>query len=98
MRDIKKGKNITYKNATIVGVLDFTFMDEQLDKLPKKRRSWWGNNNSNNKIEKQIDQKISFENCTFEDNVFAYIHEENSGYTFIANFEDDVIFKNCIFL
>jgi hypothetical protein len=96
MRDIKKGKDITYKNVTIVGDLDFTFMDEQLNRLPKRRRNFW-NNSSNNKIEKQINGKVSFKNCTFQDNVFAYIHDEDSGYTFVANFDDIAIFKNCVF-
>jgi len=39
MKDIKSGKDITYKNATIVGQLDFTFMDEQLKKLPKRKKT-----------------------------------------------------------
>ncbi len=95
MRDIKSGKNIAYNNVTIVGDLDFTFMDEQLNKLPKRKRRFW--NNSNNKIEKQITGKVSFKNCTFVDNVFAYIHDEDSGYTFVANFDDVAIFKNCVF-
>ena len=98
MKDIKNGKDVVYKNATVVGELDFTFMDEQLNKLPKKKkRSWWNKGNSDNKVEKQITNKISFINCTFEDNVFAYIHEEDTQYTFVANFEDDVTFKGCTF-
>lgn len=97
MKDIKSGKDITYKNVTIVGELDFTFMDEQLIKLPKKRKFSWWNNNSDNKIKKEIRNKVSFVNCTFEDDVFAYQHDEKSGYTFIANFVDVVIFKNCEF-
>ncbi len=96
MDDIKNGKDIVYKNATIVGVLDFTFMDEQSKKLPTKKKRWW-NQGGDNKIKKQITNRISFINCTFEDNVFAYIHEEDTQYTFVANFEDDVIFKNCSF-
>lgn len=97
MKDIKSGKDITYKNVTIVGELDFTFMHEQLVKLPKRRKNSWWNTNSDNKIKKEIDTKVSFVNCTFQDNVFAYQHDEKSGYTFIANFEDTAIFKNCEF-
>jgi translation elongation factor P/translation initiation factor 5A len=98
MNDIKNGKDVAYKNATIVGVLDFTFMESQMVKLPKrKKRSWWNKSTSDNKIEKQITSKVSFENCTFEDNVFAYIHEEDTQYTFVANFEEDAVFKNCTF-
>lgn len=101
LKDIKNGKSISYKNATIVGVLDLTYMDEAMEKLPKKKNnSWfnWNNNGSNtNQIKKMIDVKISFVNCTFREDVLAYIPDEDSGYTFTASFEDDVIFKNCNF-
>lgn len=98
MKDIKNGKDITYNNATIVGTLDFTFMDDALDKLPRRRRNnWWNTGNKSNNIKKIIRNKVSFVNCVFEDNVFAYIHDEDSGYTFTASFDDDAIFKNCTF-
>jgi translation elongation factor P/translation initiation factor 5A len=98
IQDVKKGKKITYKNATIVGVLDFTFMEEKIDKLPKRKKSsWWKNVSKDNKIEEMIKSNVSFENCTFEDDVYAYIHDEDSGYTFVASFTEDVVFKNCTF-
>ena len=97
MKDIKAGKSISYQDATISGTLDFTYMDEAMKKLPSKRKnSWWGNNNSN-EVKKLIEVKISFINCTFKDDVLAYIPDEDSGYTFTANFEDITIFKNCNF-
>ncbi len=95
MKDIKSGKDVVYENVTIVGDLDMTFMDEKLPDLPKKRR-WWKNGGSNT-VEQQVEGKVSFKNCTFEDNVYAYIHDEDTEYTFIANFEHDVIFSNCTF-
>lgn len=94
MAAVKSGKSVTYSNATIVGELDFTFMDEALDKLPKRKR-WW--NSKTNKVEKQIESSISFVNCTFKDDVLAYIPDDDSGYTFTANFENKAIFKNCTF-
>lgn len=98
MADIKKGKSITYQNATIVGTLDFTYMNDALEKLPAKRKSsWWRNGNSTNEIKKIIEVKISFIDCTFKDDVLAYIPDEDSGYTFTASFEDIAIFKNCNF-
>ncbi|MGK0413024.1 MAG: hypothetical protein ACJA1B_001226 [Polaribacter sp.] len=98
MKDLKAGKMVSYKNATIIGVLDFTYMEEALEKLPrKKKNSWWNMGDSDNTIKKLIEEKISFINCTFKDDVLAYIPDENSGYTFIASFEDEVIFKNCNF-
>lgn len=95
IKDIKKGKTVSISNATIKGDLDFTFMNEALPKLPKRRR-WW-NSGGSNTIEKQILNLISFTNCTFTNNVLAYIPHKESGYTFIANFEDKVVFKNCTF-
>ncbi|MBU3012199.1 pentapeptide repeat-containing protein [Polaribacter vadi] len=98
LQDIKNGKSITYQNATIVGTLDFTYMDEAMEKLPSKRKSsWWGTGSSTNEIKKLIEVKISFINCTFKDDVLAYIPDEDSGYTFTASFEDIAIFKNCNF-
>ncbi|WP_298883705.1 pentapeptide repeat-containing protein [uncultured Polaribacter sp.] len=100
MNDIKSGKSISIKNATIVGVLDFTYMDEAIEKLPrKKKNSWfnWNNNGSSNEVKKLIETKVSFINCTFQDDVLAYIPDERSGYTFTASFEDIAIFKDCNF-
>jgi hypothetical protein len=98
MKDMKKGKDISYTNATIVGDLDFTYMDEKLVDLPKrKKKSWWKNGGSNT-VKHLIKSKVSFINCTFEDNVLAYIPDsENSGYTFVASFNDDAIFTGCTF-
>ena len=95
LKDIKDGKTIEIKNATINGVLDFTYMDEALPNLPK-RNKWW-NNGGSNTIEKDLNNKIVFINCTFNDDVLAYIPHEDSGYTFIANFEDVATFKDCTF-
>ncbi len=99
MKDLKAGKDISYQNKTIVGTLDFTFMEDALESLPKKkkRNSWWGNGNIDNKVDNLVEVAISFTNCTFRDDVLAYIPDEDSGYTFTADFEKDAIFKNCNF-
>lgn len=97
IKDIKSGKNISLKNTTIEGVLDLTFMEEKKESLPKRKKSWWGNYSSNT-VENLIETKLSFVNCTFKDDVLAYIPDsDNSGYTFIASFESDAIFKDCTF-
>jgi hypothetical protein len=93
--DIKQGKNVSYDNLTIKGTLDMTFMDDKLPELP--RRNKWFNNGGNNTVKETIEGSISFVNCVFEDNVFAYIHDEDSKYTFVADFENDVTFENCTF-
>ena len=92
MSDIKKGKDITYSNMTITGELDFTFRSEKENNLGTHR--WWDGSNT---VNEDIDVEISFVNCTFEDDVLAYIHIERSGYTFTADFEEEVTFKNCDF-
>ena len=95
MKDIREGKSISYENVTIVGALDFTYMAEKLPDLPDNKK-WW-KNGSTNTVEESIDVAISFINCQFEDDVLAYIHDEESGYTFIADFDKEVTFKNCDF-
>lgn len=95
MEDIREGKNISYENAIIEGDLDFTYMAEKMPDLPKKSK-WW-NNGGTNTVEESIDVSISFKNCIFQDDVLAYIHDDRSGYTFIADFDKDVVFKACEF-
>jgi hypothetical protein len=37
IKEIKEGTPISYKDITIIGVLDFTFMEEAIDKTQKKK-------------------------------------------------------------
>lgn len=94
MNAIQEGESISYEGVTIVGDLDFTYMDEKMDDLPSRSR-WWGS--GDNEVEESIDVKISFVNCTFKGDVLAYIHHDRSGYTFTADFDRDVMFKDCTF-
>ena len=95
MNDIKSGKEISLKDVTITGDLDFTFMDDKQSDLPKNAK-WWKEGKTN-KVEETIGVAISFVNCEFEGDVLAYIHLEKSGYTFTADFDKNVTFKNCEF-
>lgn len=95
MKKLEAKEAIEYSNVTIEGTVDFTFIDKKLPKLPK-RKKWW-NNGGSNTVENQITNKVVFKNCIFKDDVLAYIPHENSGYTFVANFEDLAIFENCTF-
>lgn len=97
---IKSGKDVSYENVTIIGVLDLTSAREDLPNLPKLKK--W--NMGDNTIETTHGVNISFINCTFDNAVYAYFHDDkikwtdgNSYYTFVAHFDDDVIFKNCTF-
>ena len=94
MEAIKNGEEVSYENVTVIGVLDFTFMDEKMDELPRRSR-WW--RNGDNEVEEYIEPKISFKNVVFEEDVLAYYHEKRSGYTFTADFEKLVTFENCDF-
>jgi hypothetical protein len=94
MEDIQDGKDISYEGVTINGILDFTYMDAKIDDLPR-RSKWW--NSSSNEVDESIEVVISFVNCTFDDDVLAYIHDDPTGYTFTADFERRVTFKNCEF-
>lgn len=95
MKDMKSGKDITYENVTITGVLDFTYMEEKEEDLPVRRR-WWRSGGSN-VVNEVIESRISFVNVTFDDDVIAYFHNDRTEYTFTADFENDVVFKNCTF-
>lgn len=95
LQKVKNGSSVTYQNVTIEGVLDFTFMEEALKKLPSGK-SWWKKNKTNT-VEKQISSTIRFKNCIFQDDVLAYIPHEPSSYTFVANFRNPVEFSNCSF-
>ncbi|PQJ19916.1 pentapeptide repeat-containing protein [Tenacibaculum sp. SG-28] len=95
IRTIKNGDNVTYTNVIIEGNLDFTSMEEELPKLPK-RSSWW-NNGGSNTVENTITAPIRFSKCIFKGDVLAYIPHEKSGYTFVSNFSGDVIFEDCLF-
>ena len=92
MKDIQNGRDITYSDVTITGDLDFTYKESKENDLGSHR--WWHGSNT---VNEDIEVKISFVNCTFEDDVLAYIHVERSGYTFTADFEDEVTFRNCTF-
>ena len=99
LKDIKSGKEIIIKNATISGVLDLTYMEDAMETVSeKKKKSWWNSNgNYSNEIKKLIEVPVIFENCIFKNDVLAYIPDEDSGYTFTASFENTAIFKNCKF-
>lgn len=99
-RALKSGKDVTYENVKIMGVLDLTSMKEELPSLPKRNKF----SNGDNTIETTIEGDITFINCVFEDDFYAYFHDQgldytdgNSYYTFVAHFDGKVTIKNCDF-
>ncbi len=96
IKKIERGESVSYNNAIITGDLDLTFYFEKKNEIEhSKKRSLW--NDWDNTVEEIIDSRITFTNCTFKDGVFAYIHDEHTKYTFIASFDEAVVFKNCVF-
>lgn len=90
----KKGANISYEGVTIKGMVDFTNYSEEKGNIPGKVWRWWGTETK--KDERMINGKIVFKNCTFTDDVIAYILAGDE-YLFTASFSDEVIFENCTF-
>lgn len=97
LEKIKNEETIDLKNTIIKGDLDLTFMIEASKKASNKNKWWNWNTGNSNTIEKIINSKISFIDCVFKGDVLAYIPHEESGYTFIASFTENIIFKNCVF-
>ena len=91
LAQIERGESVRYSNVVIEGVLDMTKMEEKLPSLNRYRGV------GNNSIEEDIKGSLSFEDCVFEEEVIAYFHDEPSGYTFIAHFNEDVRFTTCTF-
>ncbi|MEK6479472.1 pentapeptide repeat-containing protein [Catalinimonas sp. 4WD22] len=90
LSQINRGEDVNYNNVKISGVLDLTNLDNRTSK--KKGDSWFGNNRQ---YESTVEGSISFTNCAFLDDVIAYYNEDDD--TYIAHFEEDVIFEKCVF-
>lgn len=89
---INQGKPVRYENVEISGELDLTNLVNR-----KKERSDAGLSDNNNAFKSTVENKLTFINCTFLDDVIAYYHNDREDKTFIADFEDDIVFQNCTF-
>ncbi len=87
---INDGKAVNYKNAEIVGDLDFSAVDD----VTKKRSRGWG---SNTVFTYHIKVPVSLVNCVFKDGVLGYISDEWDNETHNARFHEDVDFSGCEF-
>lgn len=87
---INRGEAVNYENVKVRGVLDLTNLENRTSK--KKGSNWFG---SNKMYESTVENSIRFVNCTFMDDVLAYYNDDDD--TYIAHFEDDVIFQQCVF-
>ncbi|PKV62603.1 pentapeptide repeat-containing protein [Pontibacter ramchanderi] len=96
---INRGEAVIYKDATIVGVLDLTKLDNM--RLEKKA----DNKNSTDEYISTVKVPLTFVNCTFKADVLAYYNPDNQDIklvnrkneVFNTNFDKAVRFENCVF-
>ncbi len=93
---INAGKTVQYKNAEIVGNLDFTSIkDVTVDEKSKAGRIF--SKGSTLVYRYHVRSPVSFTNCVFTGDVLAYIHDEDENETHNAIFYEDVDFQGCNF-
>lgn len=93
IRQINEGHAINYNNVEIAGDLDFTNLESR--ELEHSVTSWFKGDHSN--YESTVEVPVSFTNCTFLDDVLAYYNVDGKNDTYVAHFERDVVFRNCVF-
>lgn len=93
---INAGKAVQYKNAEIVGDLEFTSikdvtLDEESERNRRRSRgstlTYWHH----------VKSPVSFTNCVFKGDVLAYVHNDIENETHNAIFYEDVDFQGCDF-
>lgn len=92
IKQINEGRDVTYSNIEIEGNLDLTDLANRTER--RSSSSWFNHDNASISTVKVL---LSFTDCTFSGDVLAYYHQRRDEQTFLANFEKDVVFKNCIF-
>lgn len=91
IKQINEGKTVEYTKVEIEGDLDLT-------NLENRRLTHSSNWSFGNELyESTVEVSIKFTDCTFLGGVLAYYNIERGDETYVAHFEKDVIFKNCIF-
>ena len=93
---INAGKAVQYKNAEIVGDLDFTSIkDVTIDEKSKAGR--FLSKGSTLVYWYHVRSPISFIDCIFKGDVLAYVHDDDENETHNAIFYKDVDFQGCDF-
>ncbi len=93
---INAGKTVKYKDAEIVGNLDFTSIkDVTLDKETKRNRRWGKSTTLTYWC--HVRSLVSFINCVFKGDVLAYVHDKDENETHNAIFYKNVDFQGCDF-
>ncbi len=93
---INAGKKVQYKNAEIVGNLDFTSI-KNVTVDEKSQRNRDRSKGSTLTYWCHVKSPVSFVNCVFKGDVLAYVHKERENETHNAIFYSDVDFQGCDF-
>jgi uncharacterized protein YjbI with pentapeptide repeats len=92
---INEGRAVTYNNVEIEGDLDLTDLENRT--IERSHISFIDRFNNSPTYESTVEVSVNFTNCTFLGDVLAYYHIDRRHETYIAHFEKDAVFKNCIF-
>lgn len=95
IRQINEGRAVEYSNVEIEGDLDLTDLENRTPE--RSNLGFIDRFNDNPTIESEVEVPLKFTNCTFLGDVLAYYHIEGDKQTFVAHFEEDVVFSNCTF-
>ena len=90
---INEGRAVEYNSVEIEGDLDLTNLKNR--RLERSVTNLFSDDNDT--YESIVEVPVSFTSCTFLDDVLAYYHDDRKKDTYVAHFEEDVVFKNCIF-
>ena len=93
---INAGKAVQYKDAEIVGDLDFTSIKNvTVDEKSKKNRD--RNKGSSLTYWCHVKSRVSFVNCVFKGDVLAYVNKDRENETYNVIFYADADFQGCDF-
>jgi hypothetical protein len=97
IEQVNRGEAVSYQNTEITGDLDFT----RLQNMKVERNS---EEHSDKTAVSTVKSPLRFSNCRFTGDVRAYAGSDNNyswkqkeDTVFNANFEEEVIFENCVF-
>jgi uncharacterized protein YjbI with pentapeptide repeats len=93
---INAGKAVQYKDAEIVGDLDFTSIKNvTIDEKSQRNRD--RNKGSTLTYWSHVKSPVSFVNCVFKGDVLAYVHKDRENEIHNAIFYADADFQGCDF-
>ncbi len=94
IKQINEGRTVDYSHVEIEGKLDLTDLENR--RLERGSKGWLGLG-GNETYESNVEVSVKFTDCTFLGDVLAYYYIEHGNTTFVAHFEKDAVFSNCVF-